>query len=79
MLDSTNAKILEGLGKHGPRNVLALAKSIGLPPTTVAFRLKKLMKEGFLRVRANLDYSRLGLMKAILIAESRPGHPRLIL
>lgn len=73
MLDPTNAKILEGLGKYGPRNVLTLAKSIGLPPTTVAFRLKKLMKEGFLHIRANLDYSRLGLMKAILIAESEPG------
>ncbi|UCG45137.1 MAG: AsnC family transcriptional regulator [Candidatus Bathyarchaeota archaeon] len=70
MLDSTNAKILEGLGKYGPRNVLALAKSIGLPPTTVAFRLRKLMKDGLLQIRANLDHSKLGLMKAILFVES---------
>jgi DNA-binding Lrp family transcriptional regulator len=76
MLDATNAKILEGLGKHAPRNILALAKSIGLPPTTVAFRMKKLMKEGLLGIRTNLDYSRLGLMKAVLIAESKPGQKR---
>ena len=76
MLDSTNAKILEGLGKYGPRNVLALAKSIGLPPTTVTFRIKKLMKEGLLKLRTNLDYSRLGLMKAVLIAESKPGQEK---
>ena len=76
MLDTTNAKILEGLGNHGPRNVLALAKSIGLPPTTVAFRIKKLMKEGFLRIRTNLNYSKLGLMKAVLVAESKPGQKR---
>ncbi len=76
MLDATNAKILEGLGKHGPRNILALAKSIGLPPTTVAFRVKKLMKEGLLETRTNLDYSRLGLMKAVLIAESKPGQKK---
>ncbi|UCE28969.1 MAG: AsnC family transcriptional regulator [Candidatus Bathyarchaeota archaeon] len=76
MLDMTNAKILEGLGNHGPRNVLALAKSIGLPPTTVTFRIKKLIKEGFLRIRTNLDYSKLGLMKAVLIAESKPGQKR---
>jgi len=76
MLDVTNAKILEGLGKHGPRNILALAKSIGLPPTTVAFRVKKLMKEGLLETRTNLDYSRLGLMKAVLIAESKPGQKK---
>jgi len=76
MLDSTNVKILEGLGKHGPRNILALAKSIGLPPKTVDFRMKKLMKEGLLQIRTNLDYSRLGLMKAILIAESKPGQKK---
>ena len=76
MLDSTNVKILEGLGKHGPRNILALAKSIGLPPKTVAFRMKKLMKEGLLQIRTNLDYSRLGLMKAVLVAESKPGQKK---
>lgn len=76
MLDLTNVKILEGLGKHGPRNILALAKSIGLPPKTVAFRMKKLMKEGLLQIRTNLDYSSLGLMKAVLIAESKPGQEK---
>ncbi len=76
VLDSTNAKILEGLGKHGPRNVLTLAKSIGLPPTTVAFRMRKLVEEGLLTIRANLDYSKLGLMKAVLVAESKRGQER---
>lgn len=76
MLDPTNAKILEGLGKCGPRNILALAKSIGLPPTTVTFRIKKLVKEGLLKIMANLDYSKLGLMKAVLIAEAKPGQEK---
>ena len=76
MLDATNAKILEGLGKHGPRNVFALARSVGLPPTTVNFRMKKLKKEGLLEIRTNLDYSKLGLMKAVLIAESKPGRKK---
>jgi len=76
MLNPTNAKILEGLGKHGPRNVLALAKSIGLPPKTVTFRMRKLMKQGLLQIRTNIDYSRLGLMKAVLIAESKLGQEK---
>ncbi|MFQ6063919.1 MAG: AsnC family transcriptional regulator [Candidatus Bathyarchaeia archaeon] len=77
MLDSTNAKILEGLGKHGPRNVLALAKLLGLPSTTVTFRIKKLMKEGLLpKIGTNLDYSKLGLMKAVLVAESKRGQEK---
>jgi len=73
MLDPTNAKIIEGLGRQGPRNIFSLAKSIGLPPTTVAFRLKKLIKKGYLTIRTNLDYSRLGLSKAVLIAEAAHG------
>lgn len=72
-LDPTNAKILEGLSRYGPRNISSLAKSIGLPPTTVAFRIKKLIKEGFLKIRAKLDYSKLGLMRAVIIAETIPG------
>ena len=76
MLDSANAKTLEGLSEHGPRNLLALAKSIGLPHTTVTFRIGKLIKKGFLKIRTDLDYSRLGLMKAVFIAESRLGQER---
>jgi DNA-binding Lrp family transcriptional regulator len=76
ILDPTNAKILEGLSRHGPRNISALAKSIGLPPSTVTFRMKKLMKEGLLTIRTNLDYCKLGLMKAVLIAESKLGQEK---
>lgn len=73
MLDPTNAKIIEALGERGPRNVFSLAESIGLPPTTVAFRLKKLIKKGYLTIRTNIDYSRAGLCRAVLIAEAVHG------
>jgi len=73
MLDPINAKILEGLGKCGPRNVRFLAKSICLPPTTVSFRVNRLINEGYLRINANLDHPKLGLMKAVLFAEILPG------
>jgi len=73
MLDPINAKIIWGLGKHDPRNLLSLAKKIGLPPTTVTFRVKKLMKEGFLKVGAKLNAPKLGLSKAVLIAETNHG------
>jgi DNA-binding Lrp family transcriptional regulator len=72
-LNPTNAKILEGLSKYGPRNISSLAKSIGLPPTTVAFRIKKLIQKEYLKIRAKLDYSKLGLIRSIIIAESNPG------
>ncbi len=74
MLDPINAKILAGLGRFGPRNKSFLARSLKLPVTTVAFRIKKLTKKGYLQVRANLDHSKLGLMKAVLIADTTGGH-----
>ena len=73
VLDSTNAKIIEGLGKYDPRNLLSLAGKIGLPPTTVAFRVKKLMAEGFLTVRAKLNSPKMGLTKAAVIADTNRG------
>lgn len=78
-LDPINAEIIEGLGKNNPRNLSSLAKKIDLPPTTVAFRVKKLMKEGFLKVRAKLNSPRLGLMKAVLIAETNHGLDEILL
>jgi len=74
ILDPVNAKIIEALGENDPRNLSALAKKIGLPPTTVAFRVKKLMKEGLLKVRAKVNSHKLGLIKAVLIADSNHGH-----
>ncbi len=74
VLDPVNAKIIEALGENDPRNLSALAKKIGLPPTTVAFRVKKLMKEGLLKVRAKVNSHKLGLMKAVLIADTNHGH-----
>jgi DNA-binding Lrp family transcriptional regulator len=74
MLDPVNAKIIEALGKDDPRNLLALAKKIGLPPTTVTFRVKKLMEKGFLSIKAKTNSHKLGLMKAVLIAHTNHGH-----
>ena len=79
ILDPTNARIIEALGRDNPRNLSALAKKIGLPPTTVAFRVKKLMKEGLLKVKAKVNSHKLGLMKAVLIADTNHGHAEALL
>lgn len=72
-LDETNAKILEGLGSHGPRNLSSLARVLGLPSTTVAFRLSKLIKMNGLQIRARLNFQKLGLKRAVIFAEAKPG------
>jgi DNA-binding Lrp family transcriptional regulator len=71
-LDPINAKIIEGLGEH-PRNLSLLAEKIDLPSSTVAFRLKALIKQGYLTVRAKLNSPRLGLMKAAIVADTNRG------
>ena len=75
-LDEINAKILEGLGAYGPRNVSALAKKLGLPSTTVAFRLSKLVKQNGLQVRARPNYQKLGLKRVAVFVEARPGRDK---
>jgi DNA-binding Lrp family transcriptional regulator len=72
-LDPTNAKILVGLGKHDPRNISLIARSANLPTSTVAFRFKKLVKEHNLEIFAHLDWSKLGLERAFVMAEALPG------
>lgn len=78
-LDPINAKIIEALSKNDPRNLLALSRKMGLPPTTVAFRVKKLMKQGFLKIRAKVNSHKLGLIKAVLIADTNHGHIEAVL
>lgn len=73
LLDPINAKISTGLADHGPRNIAALAKSINLPITTVAFRLKKMIEKRSLLITANLNLPRLGLAKGFVMAEAFHG------
>lgn len=72
ILDPINAKIIGVLGDY-PRNLSSLAAETGLPPSTVAFRVKKLVKRGYLKVRVKLNSPNLGLCKAVLFADTNHG------
>jgi len=74
MLDETNAKIMGALSRYDPRNISEVAKSVGLPNSTVAFRIKQLIKKMGLEVNARVDFNKLGLTRAIVFAETLPGH-----
>ena len=73
MLDETNAKIIGALSKYDPRNIAAIAKTVNLPNSTLAFRIKKLMKKIDLELNARVDFTKLGLAKAIIFTEALPG------
>ena len=78
-LDEVNAKILETLGKHGSRNITALARSVNLPVTTVRFRFRKMMKDWQVKVMIHPNLCKLGLAKAFMIAESPLGRHKKLL
>jgi len=77
-LDEVNAKILEGLGKHGPRNISSLSKELGLSSTTVAFRISKLVKEKTLQTRVKPSFQKLGLNRAVIFAEAKPTRKKIL-
>jgi DNA-binding Lrp family transcriptional regulator len=78
MLDETNAEIIGALSKYDPRNISLIAKSVSLPNSTVVFRIKQLIKKMDLEVNARVDFNRLGLMRAIILAETLPGQWNLL-
>ncbi|HVP92773.1 MAG TPA: winged helix-turn-helix transcriptional regulator [Acidobacteriota bacterium] len=73
LLDETNAKILATMGEIGARSITNIANKTNLPVTTVRFRLEKMKKVGHVLVTANPNLPKLGLAKAIMVADSHLG------
>ena len=78
-IDRVNAKILEALQQYGPLNIKAVAESIGLPDTTVRFRIRKMIGQRLLLITAHLNFAKLGLARGFMIAEAPKGRHELVL
>ena len=73
VMDQTNAEIIGALSKHDPRNISAISKDVGLPNSTMAFRIKKLIENLNLEINARVDFNKIGLIRAIVFAETLPA------
>jgi DNA-binding Lrp family transcriptional regulator len=73
LINQTNAEIIGALSKHDPRNISAISKDVGLPNSTMAFRIKKLIKNLNLEINARVDFNKIGLTRAIVFAETHPA------
>lgn len=71
-------RILEALGKHGPRNITGVARKLGMRPETLRKRLRHLTSQFFLRFNANIYHTYIGLKKALVFAEAIPGYEDLL-
>ncbi|MBR9681770.1 MAG: Lrp/AsnC family transcriptional regulator [Candidatus Altiarchaeota archaeon] len=59
-MDKKDVKIVQLLLVDGRIKLKAIAKKLGLPITTVYNRLKRLEKEGVMKIRAILDWKKIG-------------------
>lgn len=78
-IDDTDVKILEGLSLLGPRNLSLIAEHLGMPTTTVRYRVKRMLDQSILFLHLNPFHTNMGLRKAVVFAEAVPGHEDVLL
>ncbi|KYH41446.1 MAG: transcriptional regulator [Candidatus Bathyarchaeota archaeon B26-2] len=72
--NSVDIKILEYLGRCGPRNITRIARKLGMHRETVRKRVKRLKSKFFLNFYANPYHTFLGLKKAFIFADAVLGY-----
>jgi len=77
-LDLVDIEILEGLAKHGPRNIKRLAKELNIPRGTVLSRIKRMSSHFYLRLVTSVYHTNLGMKKAVVFAKAAPGQEDLL-
>jgi len=73
-LRNIDVKVLEGLALHDPRNKTELAAQLDIPRETLRYRINYLRSHFSLYLQANLYHTNIGLRKAMVFAESKPGY-----
>lgn len=71
-LDRTDLDIIEGIRMNGPGNIAAIARQLGVAPSTVSRRLENMMDNLSLQIMANLAYDKLGMRRLALELEPSP-------
>jgi DNA-binding Lrp family transcriptional regulator len=77
-LDPLDIKILEQLGRYGPRNISYIAQNLCIPIETARKRVKRLISQFFLAFYANVYHTNIGLKKAFVFADALPGYEEVL-
>jgi len=72
-LDPVNIKILTAMWKHGPRNLLEIARRTGIPFTSVYHRVARLEEKTGRVAYLMPEASRLGLIRLVVLVAATPG------
>ena len=70
----TNLLIIDALGKYTPRNIYKIAKELGMPESTVRYRIRVMRKRGILWLFTNVYHTNIGLKKGVVFAEINPKY-----
>jgi len=73
-LRKIDVKVLEGLALYNPRNKSKISDKIGMPLGTLRYRIGYLRSNFSLLTLGNIYHTNIGLRKAIVFAESKPGY-----
>lgn len=73
-----NLVIVDALSKYSPRNIYRIAKELGMPESTVRYRVKTMREKGILWLFTNIYHTNIGLKKSVLFAEINPKYWRSI-
>ncbi|ASJ13460.1 MULTISPECIES: Lrp/AsnC family transcriptional regulator [Thermococcus] len=73
-LDSTDLRLLKELKENARENIASLSKKLGIPRTTVHYRIKKLVEEGVIeKFTVKPNYKKLDLgTTAFILARYEP-------
>jgi DNA-binding Lrp family transcriptional regulator len=77
-IDPLDIKILDQLGKYGPRNISYIARRLGIPIETTRKRVKRLISQFFITFHTNVYHTNLGLKKAFVFADALPGYEEVV-
>jgi DNA-binding Lrp family transcriptional regulator len=77
-LDLTDARILEALATHGPRNITKVARELHLPRGTVISRIRRMSSSFYLRLNTSVYHTNLGMKKAAVFIRAALGQEELL-
>jgi len=78
-IDEIDVKILEELSILGPRNLTLIAEHLEMPPTTVRYRVCRMLDDSILFLHLNPYHTNMGLRKAVIFVEAVLGYEDLLL